>query len=265
MADTNGRRRPGWKVLAFGASLLAAVLLGAAKVIGADLGSWASDRFGPGEVLISSSATEEVTECGTHLFLEEATARDVVSGAVPTETDWNDFYRQKDAVVVGDSTAEVSIQGESPRTVTLTGIDFEVQRRPRPPGAVFSLPCGGPGTGRFISVDIDRDPVRRVASSSDPEATVGLTNRRPIKFPWTVSITDPLLLYITALAERCYCTWRAVIPWKSGGESGQITVDNDGEGYDVIARSGLRNYSLASRTPTKWVLSPVPPVPPERR
>lgn len=265
MADTNGRRRPGWKVLAFVASLMAAVLLGAAKVIGADLGSWASDRFGPDEVLVSSSATEEINECGTQLFLKEATARDVVSGAVPSEPDWNEFYRQKDAVVVGDSTAEVSIQGESPRTVTLTGIEFTVQRRPRPRGAVFALQCGGPGTGRFISVDVDRDPVRRVASSSDPKATVGLANRRPIKFPWTVSITDPLLLYITALSERCYCTWRAVIPWKSGGESGQIAVDNDGEGYEVIARSGLRNYALESRTPTKWVLSPVPPVPPERR
>ena len=234
-------------------------------MIGADLGSWASDRFGPDEVLVSSSATEEITECGTHLFLEEATARDVVSGAVSTDKDWNAFYRRKDAVVVGDSTAEVSIQGESPRTVTLTGIDFKVQRRPRPPGAVFALPCGGPGTGRFISVDVDRDPVRRVASSSDPKATVGLVSRRPIKFPWTVSITDPLLLYITALSERCYCTWRAVIPWKSGGESGQIAVDNDGEGYDVIGRSGLRNYGLAAGAVTKWVLSPVPPVPPARR
>jgi glycosyltransferase involved in cell wall biosynthesis len=38
----------------------------------------------------------------------------------------------------------------------------------------------------------------------------------PITFPWTVSLTDPLLLYVVAIAEFCACKWSAEIPWVSG-------------------------------------------------
>lgn len=65
---------------------------------------------------------------------------------------------------------------------------------------------------------------------------------RPVRFPWTVSLTDPLLLDIIATTESCYCEWNAEIPWVSGAERGTIVIDNDGDGYRVSAEAGLDSY-----------------------
>lgn len=253
MADINGRRGPARKVLAYSAVLVGTLLTAALTVIGTGLGSWFLGLFDSEQGLVSSSATEEVYECGTHLFVKKAEARRIVSGAVRTEDEWTSFYRTHNAIVVGDSEVLVSIQGESSRPITLTGIDFNVRRRQRPAGVVFALPCGGPGTGRFLKFDMDRRPARIVASAQDPKATTGFSGYRPIRFPWIVSISDPLLLRIVAVTKRCYCTWRAFLSWRSGSKSGQIAVDNDGKGYAVVGAYGLRHYGLAAKN--KWVVS----------
>src|SRR5262249_56832051 len=97
------------------------------------------------------------------------------------------------AVFVGADTAELSVQGESRRPVTLTGIEFHVNRQPIPAGASFAFPCGGPGYGRSIVVDLDREPPRIVRSNEDTHGMLGseLNDRgepKPIRFPWVVSL-----------------------------------------------------------------------------
>ncbi|HMI80899.1 MAG TPA: hypothetical protein VK480_03840, partial [Solirubrobacterales bacterium] len=68
----------------------------------------------------------------------------------------------------------------------------------------------------------------------------------PIAFPWTVSLTDPLLLYVVASADSCYCIWRAEIPWVSGSERGTIKIDNGGEGFAVVGAEGVPHYTLGA-------------------
>jgi len=247
VADANDPRRTSRRVVAYVIALGGTLLVAAVTAVGSGLGSRVVHSFdsAPAPELISSSATEQITECGTSLFIPSPEAESVASGPVPNGRDWTSFYQSHDATVVGKSESLVSIQGESARPITLTGIEFEVERRQRPPGASFSLPCGGPGQGRFVWVDLDREPPRIVTSSEDPKATVdsATSDSEPITFPWLVSVTDPLLLTIVAATERCRCTWRASIPWRSGSKSGEIKVDNDGKGYAVVGGDDLRQFS----------------------
>jgi hypothetical protein len=101
-------------------------------------------------------------------------------------------------------------------------------------GAVFSNPCGDAVRGHSLTVNLDRTPPAIVASTRDPKGVAGVPDSRPIRFPWTVSVTDPLLLYIIARTKQCDCTWRATVPWRSGGKSGTLTIDNEGRGYTVV-------------------------------
>lgn len=207
--------------------------------------------------LLSYSVSEEHPECGTPTFLPESEATEVLHGKVPEH--WESLGGRPQAALVGFDTVEVSVQGESNRAITLTGIEFEVTRQPIPPGDSFAKPCGGPGIGRSISVDLDRNPPQILSSNRDPKAMTGseLNGRgepTPIHFPWTVSLTDPLLLYVIAETKSCYCEWSARIPWVSGDQRGTINVDEENHGLRVVGENGYAQYlpALESSHPLRW-------------
>ena len=65
-----------------------------------------------------------------------------------------------------------------------------------------------------------------------------------------------MLLRVIARTERCDCTWTAAIDWRSGDKSGEILVDNGGDGYRVVGLSGLRRvrgYISDDRSATRWL------------
>ena len=244
-----------------------AVLVAMATAIGTGLGSDFLDLFRGEEEEgdpISYSAAEEVSQCGTALFVPEEQAQGLVSGEIPTPTpiaDWKDFRDSHEAFVADKSVVTVSIQGESSRTVTLTGIDFTVERRSRPPGATFGFPCGDAIYGRYAVADLDTDPVDVSGTSDDPKAVLDPTDPvggaeeskfKPISFPWTVSVTDPLLLQIVAATERCYCTWSAEIPWSSGDQTGVIAIDNGGKGYSVVGAENVQSFGSSESAKSGW-------------
>lgn len=142
----------------------------------------------------------------------------------------------------------MSIQGESSRTVTLTGISFSVKRHRRLAGAIFSGQCGGPFVGKALEVDLDLHPPRIVDSVADQQGMLGSRGLhgerlyRQIRFPWTVSVTDPLLLEVIAKTDSCYCEWSAEIPWVSGAQRGTIQVNSAGDPFSVTVGSGLPAY-----------------------
>jgi hypothetical protein len=267
-ADAASRRRAWRFVGAIGTALLVAM----ATAIGTGLGSEVLDLFGGSDDEeadpISYSASEQIQECGTHLFVAEEQTRDLVSGAAPTPSpigDWEAFQNSNGGFVADESVVQVSIQGESARTVTLTGIDFTVERQPRPPGAVFLQPCGDAIFGRYVVADLDREPVALSGTADDPDATLdpvdpvsgaAESSYKPITFPWTVSVTDPLLLQVVASTKRCYCTWRAEIPWSSGDRTGMIEIDNNGSGYTVVGSQGTTEYTNTGTGRSVWAKSP---------
>lgn len=225
--------------------VVTALLVAIASAIGAGIGARALGVFTGEKPLVTASEELQINECGTPLFLDQAHIPpvDTQPSGERSSDSWPEFFRVNDARVAASSLVVASIQGESHRVVTLKRIDFRVERRPRPAGAVFANPCGDGLHGRFVSVDLDRDPPRIVRSNSQPVSEDG-TQRppKPIRFPWTVSVEDPLLLQIDAQTDRCACTWRARIYWASGGRSGVLDIDNGGEGYAVVGAQGLEMY-----------------------
>jgi hypothetical protein len=169
-------------------------------------------------------------------FVPEASAHRVLEKGVPSE--WSSLFNYPDSGFVEFSGAEVDIQGESKRVVTLTGITFKTKKLgKRPSGIDLTGQCGGGITGHIIVADLDSTPPRIIAAESDlPDRT------SPIKFPWTVSLTDPLLLYVNATTKRCFCEWYAEIPWVSGSQRGVIMIGNPGKGFRVASGRGLRIY-----------------------
>ena len=262
---TSSRRA--WK---FVGALGTALLVAMATAIGTGLGSDLLDLFrGDGaRDPISYSASEQVQDCGTHLFVPQERARGLVSGAVPTPSpipDWEAFRSSNDGFVADNSVVQVSIQGESSRTVTLTGIDFTVERRRRPLGAIFLQPCGDAINGRYVVADLDQQPVGLSGTADDPDAVLdpvdpvtgaAQSSYKPISFPWTVSVTDPLLLQVIASTKRCSCTWHAEIAWSSGEQTGVIPIDNGGRGYTVVGSRGVRTFANTGSGRRAWIETP---------
>lgn len=243
--SSSSTRRRFWKWVA---GVAAAVLIAGLTAIASGLGTKTADKLIASESeLVSHSEEEQGYECGSVTFLPTAEAEPTSAGPAPSN--WHAFQYQPGAAFSERDVVQVSIQGESARIVTLTGIRFSVKRRERPDGATFSAPCGGGINGRGLRVDVEANPPQILASSESEEGSVesgGMpgSDTPPIEFPWTVSLTDPLLLYVVATADSCYCTWTAEIPWVSGGEKGTIRIDNEGRGYTVVGSTGLPGYTL---------------------
>jgi len=226
-----------------------AVVLAGLTAVATGLGQKAVDALTAGDpgAPISYSVEEEGNECGSVTYLPAAKVGSTMRKGPPT--DWHAFQYQEAAAFAGNDIVQVAIQGESARTVTLTGIRFDVERSTRPDGALFSAPCGGGMNARGLVVDVENNPPEVLSSSEELEGSVesgGMPGSptSPITFPWTVSLTDPLLLYVVAKADLCDCTWSAEIPWVSGGQRGTIEIDNHGEPFRVVGDEALNGYTI---------------------
>jgi hypothetical protein len=196
---------------------------------------------------VSYSVEEQGAECGSITYLPGGKVGSALRLGPPT--DWEAFQHQQGAAFASDDLVQVAIQGESGRTVTLTGIRFDVERAKRHDGALFSAPCGGGINARGLVVDVERNPPKVVSSSEELEGSIESggtpgSPTSPITFPWTVSLTDPLLLYVVATADFCDCKWSATIPWVSGDQRGTIQIDDHGEPFRVIGEEALDAYTL---------------------
>jgi hypothetical protein len=227
-------------------AVLVAVLAGVAT----GLGEKAVDALPSEGPALISVGVEELAggECGGMSYQPAWMAALTLEEPPPYEADeWTDFHARSGAAPADSSVVQVSIQGESARTITLTDIRFDAIRSRRAPGSTFSAACGDPLTGRGVTVDLEVSPPKVTASSENLEGYVesgGEPGSRtsPIVFPWTVSLTDPLLLYVVANASKCDCQWTAEIPWVSGSEKGVIRIDDGGEPFHLIGIDGLASY-----------------------
>lgn len=249
--EGSGRKRFGPKALV--ATGIGIVLTGFLTAVGiwlANRGTDAIDSAGS-PALVSSSVAQVKDLCHSGpLFIPAAEAKRVLAEPPPDEPE--ELFDLPGVRYVEGNAVEVSIQGESPRTITLTGIEFTVEPRPRPSGGVtIHSQCGDAGIGYTIQVDIDANPPR----ITDAMFAMPGKETRPISFPWRVSLSDPLLLYVIANSRTCDCEWSARIPWVSGSQRGVIAIDDDGHGFPVVTGKGLPIY-LANTTEHLWIRNP---------
>lgn len=256
MADSTSNKKPktrrSWILRVAGAVLLAAV-----TAFAAGLGSRLADSVGSDDPPLLSFSVELLPgKCRGGEFVPRASLRAILNS--PTRYPWHVLERQPGAAQANVNPVEIAIQGETGRPVTLTRIDFHVTRRPRPPGGLFQGSCGDAFTGRMLEVDLDATPPRIVDSNSTLKGALGARETdgqrpfRPIRFPWTVSVNDPLLLEILATTTSCDCTWTAEIDWVSGGSRGTIAIDNEGDGYRVVGAEGLPSYAQSINGWQRW-------------
>jgi hypothetical protein len=246
------KRRRGWVLPAIGAVLLAAI-----TAFASGLGAKLADSVGSDDPqLLSFSAELLPGKCRGGEFVPRSSLPAVLNSA--SRYDWEILERQPGAAQANVNPVQVAIQGETGRPVTLTRIEFHVTRHRRSPGGAFIGACGDAFTGRSLEVDLDATPPRIVDSNATEDGVLGARRLngqrpyRPIRFPWTVSVNDPLLLEILATTTSCDCTWIAAIPWVSGGSQGTIVIDNDGDGYRVVGTNGLPVYGPSANGWQRW-------------
>jgi hypothetical protein len=248
----NGRGKNNEKLrkwVKWAGGVIGTVLLALIVAFASGLGNKAAEGVGDSERgPISYSVEEQNNRCFSGTFLPEDAAEDVLGRKPPLDGEADLMKLDPAAAAVDRNLVQVAIQGESERKVTLTGIEFYAKGSSPPTGSAFYFPCGGPTVGRALEVDLDAVPPRITASSAEVGEMLGTYQgrflSRPIRFPWTVSLTDPLLLHIVGTTNRCYCTWTAEISWVSGSKRGVIPVDNKGEGFRVINRGDLDSYRV---------------------
>lgn len=251
-------RRTRW----LGATVVS-ILIAGITAFAVGIGTHEADKVESARATISSADSRYSFECGFGTFVPEPAAKRLLS--TPRPKNWVTLESEAGAAGSGSMAAQVSIQGESQRTVTLTGVTFKVHRRVRPPGAIFEEPCGGAFVGRLIVANLDTSPPRVIDSNSDPQLPLGAQEggrpvTKPIRFPWTVSVTDPLLLYlIGSTTTDCYCTWTAELPWVSGDRHGTILVNNGGKGYSAAGGRHIPTYDYIEGSWKKLDIYTPPP------
>jgi hypothetical protein len=76
------------------------------------------------------------------------------------------------------------------------------------------------------------------------EGTVPERERRPIRFPYRVSISDAETFVVDGNTAQCHCFWEIELSWASQGQVGKVVIDDGGRPFEV---TGTRN---AARTCT---------------
>lgn len=242
------RRRRRLKKAGVRLATLVPLLAGLIAIVDAlGLGS-SVDVFRPKPARVSYSAETIANVClAGPAFLPSASAEATLS--MPPPDDVNALFERPGAAFVGRAGVEVSIQGSSSRTITLTGIDFTVERHRRHrTGSSFHGQCGDAGFTRVLEYDLDAEPPRLVkAQWTMPELAT-----RPFRFPWEVSLNDPLQLLVFARASDCTCDWTAEIEWQSGSERGSIPLVQEDEPLRVVSEESVTASYLGVPSEDRW-------------
>ena len=146
---------------------------------------------------------------------------------------WDAWAREHGGLDAFSTTAEVVVEGATSSPVVLTGLTVDVVERAPPPRAVHVAPSGGgPVAVRHFQVDLDKSPpkVSSLPAEFDPSPA--------IDFPYTVSQSDPEVMYIVAYARaKCDCTWRANLEWVYQGKKGTTVIDDAGQPFHTVSPS----------------------------
>jgi hypothetical protein len=127
-------------------------------------------------------------------------------------------------------------------TTLRTGLKVRVlERKPLPAtSTVLVAGCGGDGAFRWLDVDLDESPPRatpgfRANAVEGLRGEVSDKQLTPIRFPYSVSLSDAEPFLITARTRRCDCAWVAEVTWASEGRTGTTVIDDGGRPFRSTA------------------------------
>ena len=141
------------------------------------------------------------------------------------------------------------MQGRTDQAVTITQPQVLVTRRQAPAKGqeVHLGGCGGFLQYRFFSVNLDQanPAVSLMSGASEPKIPSG-GNLVPeaATSGFTVSNTGPEYFVIGATTRRCLCQWVIQLGWSRMGNSGTVTINNNGVPFDTTAVGGDPEHFL---------------------
>jgi hypothetical protein len=91
-----------------------------------------------------------------------------------------------------------------------------------------------------VVADLDDEPpsLSDVYEEQFAEA-VPQHERRPIRFPYRVALTDAETFAVVAETDDCHCFLVLELTWASQGRTGTYTIDDNGEPFQVSGSSDL--------------------------
>jgi hypothetical protein len=219
---------------------VALVVMAAALLAGCGGDSHSSSR-----PPVDVSEAQVRAECMTGTFVAEEAGAQVVERRPPR--DWHRIEALPEAMDAERAAVLVTLRPRGgAKKVTLTGIKFRVSNLGvRPIGNVFYRPCEKRLSGAVVETDLDGDAHELSASAERATLQVGFHlphQVNPIRFPWTVSLSKPLRLYLAVQARDIYCKWTADISWADGSGEGVIHIDNGGKKYLIVDGQGTGWY-----------------------
>ncbi|MFI5485587.1 hypothetical protein [Micromonospora echinaurantiaca] len=162
--------------------------------------------------------------------------------------DWSPWVLEANAVPASRLGVSFTVQGVSEAQVTLTDLRVRVAARRPALRGVFAVPGGGgPSAYRWVDADLDEDPpVLHAGMFTEGEGSVPAHERREIRFPYRVSLTDAETFLVVGHTERCDCEWRVELDWASQGRTGTVTIDDAGRPFRVTGIAGAHTDCFTS-------------------
>ena len=132
-------------------------------------------------------------------------------------------------------TYQLTVQGTGADAVVLQSLRVvDVVRADAPADAVRITTCFGAGdlTPRRFEVDLDA-PVAEVRSLAGDRDIPEDRAEPAVEFPYTVSITDPEVFWVSVGNADCYCRFTLELDWTSGGRAGVAAIGLDDGAFAV--------------------------------
>lgn len=210
----------------------------------------ADEATTPSAALPFTHAVRKVTPtCGAPWITPKAPEqiRLPVPHEIASHGGWSEWDEvDEGGAAAGPGQVMITVQGRTDAEVVLTDLEVRVVARREPiHGTAVQRQCGDPGVVRWLAVDLDRDPVVPTADQFDePYPFTPQWERRPIRFPYTVSLAAAETFVIKASTEGCDCDWVIDLYWASQGQSGTLPITDNGRPFKTSSAKNARSCAV---------------------
>ncbi|MCF0077575.1 hypothetical protein [Streptomyces lomondensis] len=189
---------------------------------------------------VSARAHDWEHYCGTHYLVDRPPAQ--VPLPPSTLQDAAKWASDAGAVSSGRHRVSLTVQGTGDKAVVIESLDVRVVGSGAPldwNAFVMGVGCGGGVEPREFGLDLDaaRPAVRPKAGQRG--------------FPYSVSQSDPEVLYITAQTKTRDVKWYLVLEWSSGGRQGTLEITDGGKPFRTTSMTGRPLYGYMPGS-TEW-------------
>ncbi|WP_307180109.1 transcriptional regulator [Streptomyces africanus] len=189
---------------------------------------------------VSARAHDWEDYCGTHYLVDRPSSQ--VPLPPSTLQDAAKWASDAGAVSSGRHRVSLTVQGTGDKAVVITSLHVRVVGSGAPldwNAFVMGVGCGGGMEPREFGLDLDsaRPTVRPKGGQRG--------------FPYSVSQSDPEVLYVTAHTSSRDVKWYLVLEWSSGGRQGTIEIKDGGKPFRTASMTGRPLYGYLPGS-TEW-------------